>query len=97
MTRVVVAVFAGLIGLALGSFLNVVIARVPHHESVVRPRSRCPRCRTPLAARDNIPVLSWVLLRGQCRTCRDPISLRYPLVETGTAAVLVIASLRVGR
>jgi leader peptidase (prepilin peptidase)/N-methyltransferase len=97
MTRVVVAVLAGLVGLSLGSFLNVVIARVPKGESVVRPRSRCPRCGTTIAPRDNIPLLSWLLLRGRCRACHEPISVRYPLVETGTAAAFVLASLRLGR
>jgi leader peptidase (prepilin peptidase)/N-methyltransferase len=75
------------LGLFIGSFLNVVIARVPEGISVVRPRSRCPRCETEISARDNIPVVSWLLLRGSCRSCREPISARYPLVELGTAAL----------
>jgi leader peptidase (prepilin peptidase)/N-methyltransferase len=91
-----VAVGCGLLGLAVGSFLNVVIHRVPRKESVVQPRSRCPRCGTQLADRDNIPVLSWVLLRGRCRTCGEPISIRYPLVEVATAALFVAAALRFG-
>ena len=70
-----------LLGLVFGSFLNVCIARLPGHESIVRPRSRCPRCRTPIAARDNIPVLSYLILRGRCRACRQPIAWRYPAVE----------------
>jgi len=74
-----------LLGLAVGSFLNVVIARVPSGASVITPRSACPRCRTELANRDNIPLLSWLLLRGKCRTCSAPISPRYPLVELITA------------
>ncbi|MDQ1376583.1 MAG: leader peptidase (prepilin peptidase) / N-methyltransferase, partial [Acidimicrobiaceae bacterium] len=86
------AVVCGLIGLAVGSFLNVVIYRVPRKESVVRPRSACPSCGTPIANRDNIPVLSWLLLRGRCRTCRQPISPRYPLVELGTALLLAGAA-----
>ena len=93
---VAVAVVCGLLGLAVGSFLNVVIYRVPRKESVVRPRSRCPGCGTQLADRDNIPVLSWILLRGRCRTCGEPISARYPLVELGTAALFVSAALRFG-
>jgi len=93
---VAVAVVCGLLGLAVGSFLNVVIYRVPRKESVVRPRSRCPGCGTQLADRDNIPVLSWILLRGRCRTCGEPISARYPLVELGTAALFVAAALRFG-
>jgi leader peptidase (prepilin peptidase)/N-methyltransferase len=90
------AVVCGLIGLAVGSFLNVVIYRVPRKESVVRPRSACPSCGTPIANRDNIPVLSWLLLRGRCRTCRQPISPRYPLVELGTALLLAGAAVRFG-
>jgi leader peptidase (prepilin peptidase)/N-methyltransferase len=95
MTAVVAAV-CGVLGLAVGSFLNVVIHRVPRKESVVQPRSRCPRCGTQLADRDNVPVLSWVLLRGRCRTCGEPISIRYPLVEVATAALFVAAALRFG-
>jgi leader peptidase (prepilin peptidase) / N-methyltransferase len=74
-------VAVGVLGLLIGSFLNVVIHRVPLGESVVHPRSRCPGCGTELAARDNVPVVSWLLLRGRCRTCGEPISARYPLVE----------------
>src|SRR3954468_655203 len=95
MVGLVVAICA-LLGLAVGSFLNVVIYRVPRKESVVRPRSRCPGCGTQLADRDNIPVASWVLLRGRCRTCGEAISGRYPLVELGTAALFVAAALRFG-
>src|SRR5947208_14309635 len=91
-----VAAASALVGLAVGSFLNVVIYRVPRKESVVRPRSHCPGCGTQLAERDNIPVVSWVLLRGRCRTCGEPISARYPLVELGTAALFVAAALRFG-
>lgn len=69
------------LGLCVGSFLNVVIARVPHGESVVRPRSRCPKCGHTLAWYENIPLLSWLMLRGRCRSCKSPISIRYPLVE----------------
>ena len=83
-------------GLAVGSFLNVVIYRVPRKESVVRPRSRCPGCGTQLAERDNIPVFSWLLLRGKCRTCGEPISARYPLVELLTACLFAAAGLRFG-
>lgn len=72
---------AALVGGLVGSFLNVVIARVPAGLSVVTPRSRCPRCETPIAWYDNLPVLSWLLLRARCRACRAPISIRYPLVE----------------
>lgn len=72
------------IGLLFGSFLNVCISRLPRRESVVRPRSRCPECGHPVRWFDNIPLLSWVLLRGRCRDCRQPISWRYPLVELAT-------------
>jgi len=86
------AVFA-LLGAVVGSFLNVVIHRVPRGESIVRPRSRCPGCETPVATRDNVPVISWLLLRGRCRACRAPIDPRYPLVEglTATVFALVVA------
>ena len=76
-----------LLGLLVGSFLNVVIARVPAGESVVSPRSRCPGCHTEISPRDNIPVLSWLVLRGKCRTCSMSISSRYPIVELLTAIV----------
>lgn len=79
-------VSCGVLGLAVGSFLNVVIHRVPRGESVVRPRSACPACGVPISARDNVPVLSWLLLRRRARCCGVPISARYPLVEAGTAA-----------
>lgn len=72
------------VGLAIGSFLNVVIWRVPRGESVVSPASACPRCETAIRARDNVPVLGWLLLRGRCRDCGEPISPRYPLVEAAT-------------
>jgi leader peptidase (prepilin peptidase)/N-methyltransferase len=79
--RLAVALWAALVGGAVGSFLNVVIARVPAGESVVSPGSRCPRCRRPIAWYDNVPVVSWLVLRGRCRGCRAAISVRYPLVE----------------
>lgn len=85
----VVLVGAAVIGLAVGSFLNVVIHRVPAGLSVVRPASACPGCGAEIRARDNIPVLSWVLLRGRCRNCGTGISLRYPLVEAGTGLAFV--------
>jgi leader peptidase (prepilin peptidase) / N-methyltransferase len=80
------------LGLLVGSFLNVVIARVPAGESVVSPRSRCPRCGAPIAARDNIPVLSWLLLRSRARCCGNPISWRYPAVELLTAAAFGVVA-----
>jgi len=91
--RWVVATWSFAVGAVVGSFLNVVIARVPAGESIVHPRSRCPSCRTPIAWWDNLPVLSWLALRGRCRTCRTRISWRYPLVELlGGAAALVSVS-----
>jgi leader peptidase (prepilin peptidase)/N-methyltransferase len=80
------AVPAALFGLAIGSFLTVVVDRVPKKESVVSPRSRCPYCGAEIRTSNNIPVLSWVLLAGKCRTCRARIPVRYPLLEAGTAA-----------
>jgi leader peptidase (prepilin peptidase)/N-methyltransferase len=70
-----------LLGLVVGSFANVCIHRLPRRESVVRPPSRCPACGTLVQARDNVPLVSWLLLRGRCRACRTPISWRYPVVE----------------
>jgi len=81
------ATFAGVIGAIFGSFLNVVIHRLPRHESVVHPASHCPNCGTPVKPYDNIPILSWLILRGHCRGCAAPISVRYPLVEALTAAL----------
>lgn len=85
-----------LFGLLVGSFLNVVIHRVPRQESVVRPRSRCPGCGTQLAERDNIPVVSWLVLRGRCRSCSAPISLRYPAVELLTGLLFGATAARFG-
>ena len=76
-------------GLAIGSFMTVVAARVPAGESVVRPRSKCPSCGAEIRNRDNVPVLSWLLLRGRCRDCGVRIPVRYPLLEVSTAAVIV--------
>jgi len=90
------AVLVAALGLAVGSFLNVVIWRVPRGESVVAPRSACPRCGVPIAARDNIPVVSWLVLRGRGRCCREPISIRYPLVELGTAVAFAAVALWAG-
>ncbi len=87
---IVGVVFLFVLGAIWGSFANVVIARVPEGRSVVRPRSACPRCNTPIAARDNIPILSWMILRGSCRHCKETISTRYPLVEASTGALFVV-------
>jgi leader peptidase (prepilin peptidase)/N-methyltransferase len=86
----------GLLGLAIGSFLNVVIYRVPRDESVVTPRSRCPTCATPIKEYDNIPVLSWIALRGKCRHCHAPISPRYLVVELATGALFAGVAARMG-
>jgi leader peptidase (prepilin peptidase)/N-methyltransferase len=75
---------AAVFGLLIGSFLNVVVYRAPRSLSVVQPRSFCPRCDAPLRSVDNIPLVSWVVLRGRCRKCGEPISARYPLVELAT-------------
>jgi leader peptidase (prepilin peptidase) / N-methyltransferase len=80
----------GLFGGLIGSFLNVVAHRVPRGESLVSPASHCPACETPVRPYDNIPVLSWVILRGRCRSCRARISPRYPLVELLTAAIYAL-------
>ena len=85
-----------LLGLVLGSFLNVVIYRLPRHESLVRPGSRCPSCETPIRFYDNIPVASWLVLRGRCRACGSRISPRYPLVEAITGAAFALAFWRFG-
>ena len=89
-------IYCALLGLVVGSFLNVVIYRVPRHLSIVRPRSACPSCGEPIASRDNIPVLSWLILRGRCRHCGEPISLRYPLIELATAVLFAGTAARVG-
>ncbi len=78
------AVIVGLFGLIIGSFLNVVIYRVPNKISIVTPPSACPHCHAEIKPYDNIPLVSWLLLRGKCRNCKAPISVRYPLVELAT-------------
>jgi leader peptidase (prepilin peptidase)/N-methyltransferase len=86
----------GVLGLAIGSFLNVVIYRVPRGESITSPGSHCPRCNTAIKARHNVPVLGWLVLRGKCAACREPISARYPSVELGTAVLMMAITLRFG-
>lgn len=85
-----------LLGLAVGSFLNVVIHRVPRDESLIRPGSHCPQCGAAVRNRHNVPVLGWLLLRGRCADCRTPISVRYPLVEAGTAALFAAVAAKFG-
>lgn len=94
----VLGAFALLLGLVVGSFLNVVIARMPEDRSVVWPGSACPACGTPIRPYDNVPVLAWLWLRGRCRSCRSPISPLYPVVEllTGLVAWLVFRRLILG-
>jgi len=91
-----VVVLSGILGVVIGSFLNVVVHRVPAGRSVVAPASACPQCGHAIRRRDNVPVLSWLVLRGRCRDCGSPISVRYPAVELGTgllfALVAVVAS-----
>lgn len=87
LTVAVLLSFLLFMGGAIGSFLNVVIYRVPAGLSIVKPRSRCPRCLVPILARDNLPVIGWLLLRGRCRFCRTRISARYPLVELAAGVV----------
>ncbi len=88
--------FCALLGLVIGSFLNVVIYRVPRQLSVVSPRSACISCGMPIQDRDNVPVVSWLILRGRCRNCSSPISVRYPLVELASGIVFAGAAARIG-
>lgn len=81
--------FAGVLGAVLGSFLNVVAERLPRRQSIVLPASHCASCGTPIKPYDNIPLISWLLLRGRCRSCKASISVRYPLVEAATAGLCV--------
>jgi len=90
------ASLAGAFGLILGSFLNVVAYRLPRGESLAAPASRCPGCDTPIKPYDNIPVLSWLLLRGRCRSCGTGIAWRYPLVELATALLMALTVIVVG-
>ncbi|MEZ5317207.1 MAG: prepilin peptidase, partial [Vicinamibacterales bacterium] len=89
-------ILLGVCGLAIGSFLNVCIARLPIGQSIVSPPSYCPKCRTPIKWHDNIPVLGWVRLGGRCRACRAPISARYPIVEALTAVLFLWQAIVVG-
>lgn len=82
------------LGLLFGSFLNVLISRLPRRESIVTPRSHCPHCATPIRWYDNIPLLSWILLRARCRACKQPVPWRYPAVELAAGLWFVLVSLR---
>lgn len=88
--------FCALFGLCVGSFLNVVIGRLPAGRSIAHPASSCPRCGNPIAWYDNLPVLSYLLLRARCRSCRDPISWRYPTVEVLCTVLFAMAYVRFG-
>jgi leader peptidase (prepilin peptidase) / N-methyltransferase len=87
---------AGILGLIFGSFLNVVAYRLPRGESLAAPASRCPGCDTPIKPYDNVPVLSWLLLRGRCRSCGESIAWRYPLVELATAVLMALTVVVIG-
>ena len=93
---IAVAAACGVLGLLVGSFANVVIYRIPAGLSIVSPPSACPGCNTPIAPRDNIPIVSWLLLRGRCRHCQTPISPQYPLVEGLMAVAFAAVGARVG-
>ena len=90
------AALAGGLGLLLGSFLNVVAYRLPRGESLVAPGSHCPGCDTPIKLYDNVPALSWLALRGRCRSCARSIAWRYPLVELATALLMALAVIVIG-
>ena len=92
----ILALIGGAFGAVIGSFLNVCIVRLPAEQSVVSPPSRCPKCGRPVGWSDNIPVLSWLLLRGRCRGCREPISILYPLVELSVALLWALMAWRSG-
>lgn len=89
-------VMSGVVGLAVGSFLNVVVYRAPRGLSLVRPPSQCPSCGTRLTGLDMVPVLSWAVLRARCRHCHEPVSARYPIVEAATGAAFAVAAAAIG-
>ena len=91
-----VIAFIFVLGLVIGSFLNVCILRIPEDLSIVAPGSRCPRCQTPIQWYDNVPVFGWLWLRGKCRTCSLPISPMYPLVELATGLLFVACYVEFG-
>jgi leader peptidase (prepilin peptidase)/N-methyltransferase len=92
----VLLIALAILGLMVGSFLNVCIGRLPAGQSIVSPPSRCPRCGTPIAWYDNVPVVSYLLLGGKCRNCAAPISLRYPVIELATSICFVLQGLAHG-
>lgn len=94
--ELLVVLFFAAIGAVVGSFLNVCILRLPSQQSVVRPPSRCPRCGTGVRWYDNVPILSWLFLRGRCRNCKNPISIQYPIIELATALIWAWMAFRFG-
>ena len=86
----------GFVGLLIGSFVNVVAYRIPKGISVIKPPSACPACGHEIRSRDNLPVIGWLLLRGRCRDCLAPISVRYPIVEVATGAAFAAAAALLG-
>jgi leader peptidase (prepilin peptidase)/N-methyltransferase len=92
----ILIVYAFAIGTVFGSFLNVCVYRWPAEQSVLKPRSRCPKCGQTIRWYDNIPILSWVLLRGRCRNCGASVSIQYPIVELVTGLLWLSAAIRFG-
>src|SRR3954449_13635089 len=90
------AVLAAIVGAIIGSFLNVVAYRLPRHESLLHPGSRCPSCETPIKPYDNVPVLGWLWLRGRCRACGAKISWHYPAIEALTGLLCAACALKFG-
>src|SRR5688500_20051481 len=94
--EIVAYVFVFAFGSIVGSFLNVVIYRVPNEESIVFPNSACPKCKTAIKPYDNIPMVSWLMLGGKCRSCKAPISARYPAVELLTGVIFAVVFWQIG-
>ena len=90
MPHVVLIIFLFILGACVGSFLNVVVWRLPRGESLITPPSHCPKCNTALAIYDNIPVFGWIFLKGRCRYCKEPISARYPIIEAATGGLFAL-------
>src|SRR6476661_502459 len=90
------AVYSFVFGLCIGSFLNVCVSRWPAGLSVVRPRSRCPKCERQIGALENIPLVSWIALRGKCRGCGNPISIQYPMVEVAVGLIFLASYVNFG-
>ena len=95
-TDIVIVIGAALLGLCFGSFLNVCILRLPRDQSLLRPPSTCPNCKQPIAWRDNVPLFSWLWLRGKCRWCHTPISKQYPLIEALVGVLFAVSAFAYG-